>query len=376
MKENDIPVITQKTCGRGQIIFLSFDFNRPPFSRWDGRKIFWAKILSLRPKFDRPMVKIDDQQILNSMLAGIPLKLPQFKSIVIFVGVYLILLWFLLKKVKKSNKGRWQYSLYIGVLIIVFFFIGNWGLNIPKSKQTFTYNSFCQLDITDPAAPAAAKYFIGLYSLIKIRYALNFGSYIFPATHIISERSSAKIPNPYELQKKDSGQEITGSLPRWSHSFYKLNLNLPSPLAGYARRDNSFMTLVVENKTLHRLVDCLIYYRKRVVFVEDILANNRQTIKLNLANLKKKEISGEHEIQAIVRRFEGNGSAFYLRETQQQLASDLLYQIHNNYKSRPDSLILVGWMQNSLIQPKINPPNPSGEGITIIKWELPVETTR
>ena len=375
VKEKDIPVITQKNSGRGQIIFLSFDIYRPPFSRWDGREMFWAKILSLQPKSDRPLIKIDDQQILDAMLAGIPLKLPQLKSIVIFVGLYLTLLWFLLKMVKKSTEGRWQYIVCIGVLIVLFFSISNWGLNMPKSKQTFTSNSFCQLDITDPAAPAAATYFIGLYSLIKTTYALSFGSTIFPAAPIISERSSAKIPNPYALQKKDGGQRITGSLPRWSHSFYKLNLNLPSPLAGSARRDTSFMTLLVENKTIHRLVDCLIYYRKRVVFVEDILANNRQTIKLNLANLKKKEIFGEHEIPAIVRRFEGHGSATYLRETQQLLVSDLLHQIHHKNKNRPDSLILVGWMQNSLIQPKINPSNPSGAGLTIINWELPVETS-
>jgi hypothetical protein len=134
------------------------------------------------------------------------------------------------------------------------------------------------------------------------------------------------------------------------------------------------MTMVVENMARNNLVDCLVYYRKRFVFVEDILANNRQTIKLNLANLKKKEIFGEHEVNAIVRRFEGHGSGSYLREAQQVLVADLLHQIHAKYKSSPDSLILVGWMQTGLIQPKLNPSNPSGTGITVINWELPLET--
>jgi hypothetical protein len=373
-KENNIPIITQKTHGRGHIIFLSFDFNVPPFSRWDGRSLFWTKIMTLQPKFDRPMIKIDDQKILRSMLAGIPLKFPRFKSVVIFVGLYLILLWLMLKKIKKSSKGRWQSSFYIGVLIILFFFISNWGFNVSKSKQAFTYNSFCQLDITDPAGPAAAKYLIGLYSLATPAYTLNFGSYVYPVTPIITEHSNLKIPNPYELQQKDSGQQISGSLNRWSHSFYKLNLNLTSPLAGHARRNHSFITMVVENMALNNLVDCLVYYRKRFVFVEDILANNRQTIKLNLANLKKNEIFGEHEVNAIVRRFEGHGSGSYLRETQQVLVADLLHQIHAKYKFRPDSLILVGWMQTGLIQPKLNPSNLAGAGITIINWELPLET--
>ncbi len=105
------------------------------------------------------------------------------------------------------------------------------------------------------------------------------------------------------------------------------------------------------------------------------MASNRQTIQVNLANLKKKEIFGEHEIQSIVRRFDGNGSASYLRKTQRHLTSDILLEIHHKYKSRPDSLILVGWMQAGLIQPQFNPTSPPGAGITMINWELPVEIT-
>jgi hypothetical protein len=375
VKENDIPIIAQKSHGFGQIVFLSFDFNSPPFSRWDGRRMFWNKILALEPKLDRPMVELDDQQIVNSMLAGIPLKMPQFRSVFVFVGAYLISLWFLLKKIKKPGKGRLQFSLCFLILIILFSSVGLRGLNDPNLKQKFTYNSFCQLDIADPAMPVAAKYFIGLYSLIKLGYGVNFGPTVYPVTHIISERSTSKLPNPYALQKKDSGQQIIGSMQRWSHSFYKLDLYVTSPLAGYARRDPSFMTLMVENKGPHNFVDCLIYYKKRFIFVEDILARNRQTIRLNLAELKKKEIFGEHEVKTILRRFDGNGSVSYLRKAQQHLASDLLLAIHKRYKANPDSLVLVAWMQTGLIQPKFNPPNPSGAGITVINWELPVETT-
>ena len=375
VKENDIPIITQKNLGFGQIVFLSFDFNSPPFSRWDGRRKFWNKILALQPKLDRPMIELDDQQIVNSMFAGIPLKLPNFRSVFIFVAVYLIFLGLILKKVQKPGKGRLQFGLYFLMLIILFSSIGYWGFNNPKLKQKFTYNSFCQLDIAGPVAPVAAKYYIGLYSLIKSGYGVNFGSYVYPVTHIISETSKSKLPNPYALQKKDNGQQIIGSMQPWSHKFYKLDLYVTSPLAGNARRDQSFMTLMVENKVPHNFVDCLIYYRKRFIFVEDILASHRQTIKFNLAKLKKKEIFGEHEVKAIVRRFDGNGSASYLRKTQQHLTSDLLLAIHKKYKSRPDSLILVAWLQTGLIQPQFNQTNPSGAGITMINWELPVETT-
>ncbi|CAB1057958.1 hypothetical protein D1BOALGB6SA_2714 [Olavius sp. associated proteobacterium Delta 1] len=373
LKENDIPIITRKNLELGQIIFLSFNFNAPPFSRWDGRRIFWNKILSLPPEIDRPMIEVADQQIVNSMLAGIPLEFPDYRSVVVYVAAYLFFLWFLLKQIKKPGKGRWQFSLYLVLLIAFFTSIGYWGFYRPNLKQKFSFNSFYQLDIADPNAPATAKYVIGLYSLKKLDYGLNFGSYTAPITHIVPEKSDIKIPAPYVLQKKDSGQHIIGSIKRWSHNFYKLNLHVTSPLAGYARSDKSFMTLMVENKLPHDLVDCLIYYRKRFLFVADILAGNRQTMKVDLAKLKKKEAFGEHAADAIVRRLVGNGSAAYLRKTQRLLTPELLLEIHNKYKSRSDSMILIGWVQAGLILPQFNQDRPPGAGITMINWKLPVE---
>lgn len=375
LEENDIPIITRKNLEFGQIIFLSFDFNTPPFSRWDGRRMFWNKILSLQPKIDRPMIEVDDQQIVDSMLAGIPLKFPAYRSVLIFVAAYLICLWFLLKRIKKPGRGRWQSSLYLILMIAVFTSIAYWGFYRPNLKQKFSYNSFYQIDAADPNAPAAAKYVIGLYSLKKLDYGLNFGSYTAPVNHIISEKSDAKIPNPYVLLKMDSGQHIIGSTQRWSHNFYKLNLQVASPLAGHARRDKSVMTLMVENRLPHNLVDCLVYYRKRFLFVEDILASNRQTMKVNLAKLKKKEIFGEHQVDSIIRHFDGNGSDGYLRQTQRNLTPELLLEIHNKYKAKSDSLILIGWVQAGLIQPRFNQAHPAGAGITMINWKIPVETT-
>jgi len=375
VKENDTPIITRKKIEYGQIIFLSFDFNAPPFSRWDGRRMFWNKILSLQPKIDRPMIGVDDQQIVNFMLAGIPLKFPEYSSVVIFVAGYLISLWFLLKKIKKPGQGRRRFSLYLLLMLVVFTSIGYWGLYRPNLKQKFSYNSFFQIDAAGPSAPATANYFIGLYSLKKIDYDLNFGSYTSAVSHIISEKSDTKIPNPYVLHKMDSGQHILSSIQRWSHNFYKLKPHVPAPLAGYALRDKAFMRLMVENRLPHKLVDCLIYYRKRFLFVEDILAGNRQTLKVNLAKLKKKEDFGEHQVDSIIRRFDGNGSDAYLRKAQRYLTPALLLEIHNKYKARSDRMILIGWVQAGLIQPLFNKAHPAGAGITVINWELPVEIT-
>ena len=74
-------------------------------------------------------------------------------------------------------------------------------------------------------------------------------------------------------------------------------------------------------------------------------------------------------------RFDGNGSSFYLRKTQQNLTPDLLLKIHNKYKTKPDSIILIGWMQADMIRPQFSQPVPPGNGLTMVNWELQVETT-
>ena len=375
VKENDIPLINQKKLGFGRIVFLSFDINTPPFSRWDGRQMLWDKILSAHSEVDRQMVDVENQRVLDSMLGGLPLKLPDFRSGLIFIGVYLLLLRILLTKIRRPGRSRWQYGLGIIMMMGIYTFIGYWGFYHPYLKQKFAYNSFCQLKVTGTETPAFARYYIGLYSLKNTAYDVNFGSYSFPVSHIKSEKSNIKIPDPYVLYTRESGQHIIGSINRWSHNFYMLNLNLDAPLAGYARRDNSFLTLMVENKLPHNLVDCLVYYKKRFIFIEDISANNRQAVKLNLTKLKKKEIFGDQEVDKIMGRFEGNGSPFYLRKTQQNLTPDLLFEIHNKFKTKPDSMILIGWLQADMIKPEFNQPVPPGYGLTMVNWEIQVETS-
>ena len=49
VEEDDIPIIIQKEVGLGKIIFLAFDYQRPPFAEWTGKNHFWNRILSLRP---------------------------------------------------------------------------------------------------------------------------------------------------------------------------------------------------------------------------------------------------------------------------------------------------------------------------------------
>ena len=123
------------------------------------------------------------------------------------------------------------------------------------------------------------------------------------------------------------------------------------------------------------IVDCLVYFNKRFVGVEQIKANYRHVIKLELSDLKKTEIFNEHDLNRIIDRPKTNGTSSYLQSSQEKVSEDLLREIHARYKSAPNRLIIVGWMQGGVISPRFLKSEPKGENLTLVNWELPVEST-
>jgi len=374
LQENDIPIIARKDLGLGRILFLSIDVNAPPFSQWEGRPAFWGKMLSLGPQPATPVLQLDDQKILNAMLAGMPLRFPNFKWGVIFVAGYLIFLRLLLKKVGQPGRRRWHYGTGLLVMIALFAAAGYRGFYYPNLSQKLTYNTFCRLEISAPDAPAVADVFIGLYALQKSSYVLNLGVEAGPVSHILSDRSQTRVPAPYILQADDRGQLIAGSLDRRSLVFYRLLLNIDSPLKGTARSDNTFLTLKAKNAMPYSLVDCLVYYKRRFVLVDDIMAHTPQVLKLRLAELKAAEFFNDQEMQKILRQLDSRAGSGYLRSARTNLTRDLMLEIHKNYQSKTDSLVLIGWMPAGLIQPEVASSGSPGDGLTLVCWQVSVET--
>ena len=373
--ESDIPIVIQKGFGHGQIVFLTFDFTAPQFRRWDGERIFWDKILALQPSISNPMMELDNQKILDAMVVNLPARFPDFKTGGLFIGIYLVFLKFFLIKIKKPGKQRLKNSCYLLAVIVSFCAFSFWYFFYANHKQNFTYNSFYQLDVSGRDTPAFGKYIFGLYSLKDSTYRLSLGALSRPVTHLLSKRSPQKIPNPYILHEGDGGQRILGTLSSWSENFYMMNSNLDSPLLGHAIRDEQYLTLVLENKLPFGLVDCMVYFKKRFIFIDDILAKKQQTIKLKLSDLKKTEIFNDHEAERIINRLDNNGSRSYLKTMQRNLTKDVLLQIHNEYRSTRDRLFFIGWGREGLVQPTFIQTIPAGKHLTMVNWVLPVEVT-
>ena len=336
--------------------------------------MFWNQILSLGPAAEGPVPAIDEQKILDSLLAGTPFHFPAFKWGVFFVAAYLIILRVLLKKIGNPVRGRHRYSLILLAVIIIFIVVGYRGFYYPNLGRKLAYNSFCRLDVSGPDMQGSAEIVIGLYALQNSAYGFYFGPDPHPVSQILSKHSPNKAPDPYVLQMSDRGQKIAGYLDRWSYSFYRLQLNVDSHLKGNASQDGAYLTLSVENTLPHKLIDCLVYYRRRFILVDDIPTNGRQVLKLSLAELKATESFNDQEADNILRRLAARGGSAFLRAALANLTKDLLFEIHKQYRSMADSMIVVAWMPAGLIKPEFVPSGTPGTGLTLVCWQLPVET--
>ncbi len=371
--EADIPIIIQKHLGVGQIVFLAFDYNRQPFTGWDGRELFWEKALALRPWIESQGIFVDNNKIMDSMLAHVPADFPNFRSVFILIGAYLGLLWLSMKKLRTSVQRRWPKSCFILMVIFVFTLISYWRFFYPNNIKGFTYNSFCQLDVSGPNNVASAKYIIGLYALKKTAYRFGFESFSNPVTHILSKRAKKKTPETYIIHENHTGQQIIGILNKWDHSFYMLTSKFDSPVVGQALRDNQHLTLTIENTLPYQIVDGMIYYKKRFVFIDDIPANKRQHIKLKLSDLRKTEIFYKQQAEQIINRLDVHAALSYLKTSQRKLTEDVILGIHAKFSSKPDSVVLIGWVQNGVIQPQFEQIHRRSENLTLINWEIPVK---
>ena len=373
VKEDDIPIIAVKQYAQGKIVFVSFDYNAPPFSRWDGRTLFWSKILMLQPSAARGGIDVDDQKVIDSMSAAIPVRFAGFKFAIVFVIAYLVCLRFCLKRIREPGKTRWKYSLALLGTIIFFTAAGFLGFFYPAHRQALTYNSFGYLNLSEQMPAGSLKFIVGIYSIKNAAFQLDFGQRSNPITPILSERSRRKIPVLYVMHEKNGSQQIEGTLSRWTHSFYKMESNLMAQIEGHAKQDNQRLTVKVDNKMSHRLTNCLVYFKKRFVFVEDIPAQKRLTINLELSDLKKTEIFNIHGTNRIIDGLIKKDASNYLKASQEIITEDALPKIHARYKSAPDRLVILGWIQAGMTPPGFKQNQLKGQNLTLISWELPVE---
>ncbi len=373
LKENDTPIITQRPVGMGKILFLSFDFQSPPFSRWDKNRLFWSKILSLHPARDAAGVDLENQKILKSMFSALPARFPKFRIIFLFLAGYGLFLKLIINRLSKHTQNRWKYGRYLLIGAIIFS-IGSYYLFFyPANPALRTYSSFSQLNISATNTKGIGKTVFGIYSTRATDYQFSLGSLFYPLTHLLYQKSKQKVPHKYVLRSGPDGQQVAGVTPKWSHSCFTVKAPFEFSVSAQATLNEKSLQLRVDNNTPHPFYDCWIYYKKRFFFLGNYPAAGRQIRKISRFQLTHKAVFEDRKAKQISNRRILNSPPSYLAALQKEIVPDLLMTIHSTYQLRPKTVVFIGWIKTGLAQPDFSDSEMHGRDLTLMVWEIPIE---
>jgi len=373
LKENDTPIITQRPLGMGKILFLSFDFESPPFSRWDKNRLFWSKILSLHPLWAAAGVDLANQKILESMFSALPARFPKLRIILLFLAGYGLFLKLIINRISKHTQNRWKYGRYLLIGAIIFSIASYCLFFYPANPALLTYSSFSQMNISAANMKGVAKSVIGIFSTRATDYRFSLGSLFYPLTHLLYQNSKQKIPHKYEMRSGPDGQQVAGLNPKWSHSCYTVNAPFEFSVSAQASLNEKQLQLNIENNTPHPFYDCGSYYNERFFFLGNYPAAGRQIRKIPRSQLAQKEILEYRKAKQMSDRRALNSPPSYLAAMQKGIVPELLMTIHSTYQLRPKTIVFMGWIKTGLLQPDFNDPEIQGRDLTLMIWEIPLK---
>ena len=372
LKEQATPLILQKNLGLGKVLFLTFDLQNPPFSRWPGRQAFWRKILALAPVIENTGIDLNPQNIVTALLANLPIRFPNEKLTFLFLGIYLVLLKVCLKKAAAPRGKIWR-SYGALALILTVFSLASYGLFFePYNQRQLTYNSFALMHVAGPQQIAAGKYLIGLYATKDTAYNVSLGADSPPVLPFVPKDKDAQAFDSYELHAVDSGQQMKGFLAKWAHIFFLFAPIVEFPVVGEAQLDAHGLRLQFENRTPHKLVDCWVYFNNRLFAVGDILPRAEQTQTISQADLKRQEPFTEQQAELLSKASDQGSSLPFLKKVQQALAKEAFLAVHSKYGANQRTACLIGWIPASIVPASFLKAGRPGENVTLLTWEIPV----
>jgi hypothetical protein len=373
VQERGIPIIIEKNIGAGKILFLAFDSQNLPFSRWAHRPLFWDKILSLQPQIDATGIDVNNQKILDVMLANLPAGFPDIRYILLVVGVYIVLMKLFLNSLGKRRGKKWKTCGYLLTVITMLFLASIW-FSLSQSKiKKLTYNSFLQMNLAGQHKIVSAKYIIGFYSVKDTEYNLHFGTDSHPVTYFLPEHLSPKIPGRHVLREDTFGQHVTGFIGKWSSDYFMLHTKFEFPIAGQAQLDDQHLRILIENMTPHKLTNCQVYFNNQLFFLGNILPHKKHTEDIMRPETENNEPFDKQNIGQFVKSIATDQSSSFVNAMQKSLTKDVLLEIHS--QARQDTMYLIGWIRSGVIKADFTKQEIIGEELTLITWKIPVSDT-
>ena len=375
VQEHSLPIIQRRTLGAGNILFMAFDFQNPPFSRWPHRPPFWQQIQSLLPQVEHEGIQLDPREIAEILLVNMPLRFPNSVVILGFLAIYTLAIWILLRQIGKQRemRVRLKFGTSLLLLMTIFSLLSYVLFFRPQLSKQLSYNSFLRLHLTDQQKIAFGQYLIGLYSLNPTTYQVQLGDEFAPVNPILLRESDLLTPQNFRLYEQESHQYITGALAHWTPGFFEIHTAaLEFPMTGEARRDNEGLKVVIHNMSSHTLGACWGYYDNRLFPLGTIAADALLTPAFSQTDFENSLVFDDHQLGEIIQNIQLDGVSSSLQKMHKDVFPLAIAQIHSQYQANQDVMYVFGWIPSGLLPAHFTQPGITGDELTLLTWEIPV----
>ncbi|GAK58411.1 hypothetical protein U27_05385 [Candidatus Vecturithrix granuli] len=376
VQEASLPIIHQRAFGTGNILFLAFDFQNPPFSRWPQRPAFWQKIRSLFPAFERKDIRIDPHNIIEILLANMPLRFPESWVMGGFLVIYLLALRILIRQIGKQPDTRVRLKIGASLLfLMIFFSLLSYALFFrPQISKKLSYNSFLHLHLAGQQKIAFGEYLIGLYSLKTTAYTLNLGADFAPITPVLPIASEKSTPQNFMIYEQEGAQYISGTSEQWVPGFFMAQTALEFPMLTEARHDHQGLQLTINNMTPYAISNCWAYVDNRLFALGDVAADSAFTFSTSKSEFEQTPMLDEQSLRQFVQEFRVNGVSSATKTIQKGLFKTALREMQAKYQTTQHIISVLGWIQSNVIQAHFTQPGILGDDLTLLTWEIPLNT--
>ena len=377
VEEQETPIVLKKPVGNGQIIFLALDAQSPPFSRWRGRAAFWQRIVDahLPEKTDVP--RLAPEQILTALASHIPARLPAVSAFIAFFCGYLLIIKCLFWAFSKWTTRRFRFAALILAAVALFSAASYWVAADMLAHIRQTRNGLLHLHLPQQRHMASGAYMMGLHAMQTAPYTLVFPGQSHPLTAVFPKNAPHV---PFHYHEMPAGQQISGTLEKWTQMFFALNMSAELPIRGQIIRDDTRLVLQAEQLTRFAIRGAYIALAGNAYAVGDLSGENVERIcqPIEIGSAAKFLPTGSLETpaptQTLSRFLYGkNDLNASQRATQEIIANKLMPLLIDASRSRGDAAYLMGWLSEPFIRPELHGERTPAPSLTLLTWEIPVE---
>ncbi len=331
VEQDTIPLIVSEKRGKGRIFFLAFDYASHPIQSWPGKYSLWRYLLNQRDSHPYG----EGTSLLTSALS-VPIKV--FPSHLILLGItagYLFLLWRLTRGIHNfKNAARIIIVIALASVISVSSY---YAFNTRLLREDLLFMDITLLRSTSGSGYGELRKDIAFASTHRKNYSAAFTN-----DTLVLDPASADGMTVIE------GRELTVKnimVDRWRSRRIRLECLLPFPSEGGIFREDGLIKMRVKNTSPWTIQDSIIFYRGIPYYIgafrpgEEISEDFR--IYRNVDSLKE-ELKVESYYQP----------EDYKSEVKLSILNSLLEHPDWDILHREDTVVLMGWIEEPLIEAK------------------------